>query len=214
MIVVSGMIGLGKSTCAEILADALNSRVLYEKVEGNRVLEKFYTETEENILKHRYPFLLQLEFLSSRYQSIKDALDNDNNVLDRAIYEDIHFKNVNHALGRISDLESAIYDDLFNNMMEELNQLQYKKKPDLMVYLKGSFETVLDRINKRGRGFEIDPSLKEYYYAIWKDYDKWVEDCYKESPVVVIDMDKMDVTKEEDKIKFIQMVLKELSKIR
>ena len=53
-------------------------------------------------------------------------------------------------LGKISQLEMSIYASLVNNMMEEIDELP-KKAPDLMVYLTGSFETVLSRNKKRGR---------------------------------------------------------------
>ena len=49
--------------------------------------------------------------------------------------------------------------NFLDNMIEELKKF-LKKAPDIMVYLKGSFETVLNRINLRGREFEIDESLK------------------------------------------------------
>lgn len=62
IITVGGMIGLGKSSVAKILGEAFGTEVFYEKVEGNRVLEKFYTASEEEIQSKRYPFLLQLEF--------------------------------------------------------------------------------------------------------------------------------------------------------
>lgn len=74
---------------------------------------------------------MQLTFLSSRFRSIKEALVDKNNVLDRSIYEDWYFCKVNHEIGRISELEFKIYEELLENMMEELP----KKAPDLMVYL-------------------------------------------------------------------------------
>lgn len=193
VIVVGGMIGLGKSSVAKVLGEHLGSDVFYEKVEGNRVLEKFYTASPEEIESKRYPFLLQLEFLSSRYKSIKEALSNDNNVLDRSIYEDRYFMEINHKLGRISDLERELYLELLDNMLEELDELQYKKKPDLMVYLTGSFNTVLDRINKRSRDCEQDPELIEYFRVLWESYDEWMYSQYTASEIVTIDMDKMDV---------------------
>lgn len=215
VIVVGAMIGLGKTSVSEVLGEALGTEVFYEKVEGNRVLEKFYTSTDEEIQANRYPFLLQLEFLSSRYKSIKEALTNDNNILDRSIYEDRYFMEVNHRLGRISDLEREIYIELVDNMLEELQELNYKKAPDLMVYLKGSFETVIERINKRGRGYELDPELKDYYYELWKDYDQWIYENYKASPLIVIDMDKMDVVNNpEDKEELIRLVKEKLKEIR
>ena len=214
LIVVGGMIGLGKSSVAEILGNHFNSEVFYESVDDNPILPLFYSESEEEILKNRYPFLLQLYFLNTRFKSIKEALYNDNNVLDRSIYEDWYFVKMNMELGRISELEMNTYEGLLENMLEELKELP-KKSPDIMVYLKGSFETVMKRINLRGREFEIDESLKEYYHFLWKDYDNWVNNHYKASEVLIIDMDTMDVVNNEaDKHKLIEMVEEKLKKVR
>lgn len=214
LIVVGGMIGLGKSSVAEILGNHFNSEVFYESVDDNPILPLFYSESEEEILKNRYPFLLQLYFLNTRFKSIKEALYNDNNVLDRSIYEDWYFAKKNMELGRISELEMNTYEGLLENMLEELKELP-KKSPDIMVYLKGSFETVMKRINLRGREFEIDESLKEYYHFLWKDYDNWVNNHYKASEVLIIDMDTMDVVNNEaDKHKLIEMVEEKLKEVR
>lgn len=214
LIVVGGMIGLGKSSVAQILGEHFGSDVFYESVDDNPILPLFYSADEEEVLKNRYPFLLQLYFLNTRFKSIKDALVKNDNVLDRSIYEDWYFAKKNMELGRINDLEMKIYEDLLNNMLEELQELP-KKAPDIMVYLKGSFETVLNRIALRGRDFEIDDSLREYYHFLWKDYDNWVNNCYKASDVLVIDMDVMDVVNnEEDKKKLIKLVEEKLKEVR
>ena len=214
LLVVGGMIGLGKSSVAKILGEYFNSDVFYESVDDNPLLPLFYSESEEEIQRKRYPFLLQLYFLNTRFKSIKEALVNDNNVLDRSIYEDWYFAKKNMELGRISDLEMSIYENLLNNMMEELESLP-KKAPDIMIYLKGSFETVINRINLRGREFEIDDSLKEYYHFLWEGYDNWVNNHYNASEVLVIDMNVMDVVNnEEDKNKLIKMVEEKLKEIR
>lgn len=210
IIVVAGMIGIGKSSVAKILGEHFGSEVFYESVEDNKVLPLFYTATDEEIATKRYPFLLQLWFLDTRFKSIKQALSNDNNVLDRSIYEDWYFCKINKELGRISDLEFEIYQNLLENMMEELDELP-KKSPDLLVYLKGSFETVLSRINKRGRGYELAPELVDYYRVLWQGYDEWLEKHYKYSDAIVIDMDTMDVVNNpSDRDKLIAQVEKKL----
>ncbi len=214
LLVVGGMIGLGKSSVAKILGEYFGSDVFYESVDDNPLLPLFYSESEEEIQRKRYPFLLQLYFLNTRFKSIKEALVNDNNVLDRSIYEDWYFAKKNMELGRISDLEMNIYENLLNNMMEELKSLP-KKSPDIMIYLKGSFETVINRINLRGREFEIDDSLKEYYHFLWEGYDNWVNNYYNASEVLIIDMDIMDVVNsEDDKNKLIKMVEDKLKEVR
>ena len=212
LIVVGGMIGLGKSSVAKILGEAFNSEVFYESVDDNPILPLFYTATPEEIQIKRYPFLLQLHFLDTRFKAIKRALVHNHNVLDRSIYEDWYFAKKNMELGRINELEMQIYESLLNNMMEELDELP-KKAPDLMVYLKGSFETVMKRIMERGRSFEVDEELMEYYRFLWKDYDDWVMNYYDASDVLIIDMDKIDVVSSEaDKNLVIQMVTNKLPK--
>src|SRR5699024_6554860 len=192
VIVVGGMIGAGKTSVAKLLGQELGSDVFFEQVDNNPLLELFYTASEEEEQEKGYPFLLQLTFLSSRFRSIKEALVDKNNVLDRSIYEDWYFCKVNYDIGRISELEFKIYEELLNNMMEELDELP-KKAPDLMVYLHGSFEEILRRIGPRGREFEQDESLMVYYRTLWEGYDDWVDSHYDASQVLKIDIDQYDV---------------------
>ena len=214
LIVVGGMIGLGKSSVAKALGEEFGTDVFYESVEDNPILPLFYTASPEEIRTKRYPFLLQLWFLDTRFKSIKEALVEDNNVLDRSIYEDWYFCKRNMELGRISELEMRIYENLLGNMMEELKGLP-KKSPDLMIYLKGSFETVIKRINSRGREYELDKELEEYYKFIWEGYDDWVKNHYNASQVLVIDMDLMDIVNNEtDKKQMIEAVKEKLKEIR
>lgn len=193
MICVGGMIGIGKTSVAELIAKELGSRVFYESVEDNPILPLFYTAGPEEIEARRYPFLLQLYFLQTRFAAIKDAYKQDDNVLDRSIYEDWYFAKVNHDLGRISSLEMRVYEGLLAEMMREIDGLPYRKAPDLMVYLRADFETVLHRIGLRGRDFEQDRSLVGYYRTLWSGYDDWVREHYRASDVLVVDMNDTDV---------------------
>lgn len=212
MIVISGFIGGGKSSLAKLISEHLNSEVFYESVEDNPILPLFYTATAEEIEQHRYPFLLQLWFLDTRFKAIKQALNNRNNVLDRSIYEDLYFAKVNYELGRISELEFKVYENLLSNMLEELNDMP-KKSPDLMIYLKGSFNTFIGRIHKRGREFELDKDLMDYYYKLWSGYDEWIEKQYTASPVLIIDIDQLDyVNNQNDKQKVLSLIEEAMNK--
>ena len=214
LITIGAMIGAGKTSLAELVAKHFNSEVFYESVDDNPILPLFYTASDEEIQTKRYPFLLQLWFLNTRFKSIKQALVEDNNVLDRSIYEDWYFAKVNKDLGRISDLEFSLYESLLNNMMEELEGMP-KKAPDLMIYLSGSFETIIDRIKKRGREYELDEGLVSYYYELWKGYDQWIEQHYQASDVLVINIDEVDyVNNENDKKKVLKMIEDKLNEIR
>lgn len=213
VIVIGGMIGAGKTSVAKLLGEELGSQVFFEEVDNNPLLELFYTADEEEEQKKRYPFLLQLTFLSSRFRSIKAALVDKNNVLDRSIYEDWYFTKVNHELGRISELEFKIYEELLNNMMEELEELP-KKAPDLMVYLEGSFEEIVRRIGTRGREFEQDDSLMAYYKKLWEGYDDWVDNHYDASQVLKINIDKYDVVHNEDDAKAVVQLVRDALAVR
>ena len=213
VITIAGFIGGGKSSLAKILSEHLNSEAFYESVDDNPILPLFYTASKEEISLNRYPFLLQLWFLNTRFKSIKRALTDKNNVLDRSIYEDLYFCEVNYELGRISELEFEIYKSLLNNMLEELDELP-KKAPDLMVYLKGNFETFLSRIVGRGREYELDEELYDYYYKLWQGYDNWIQEHYTLSEVVVIDIDKYDyVNNQEDKKEVLKLITDALNTI-
>lgn len=214
LITIGAMIGAGKTSLAELVANHFNSEVFYESVDDNPILPLFYTASEEDIQANRYPFLLQLWFLNTRFKSIKEALIKDNNVLDRSIYEDWYFAKVNKDLGRISDLEFSLYEDLLNNMLEELEELP-KKSPDLMIYLSGSFETILERIKKRGREYELDEALVSYYHQLWQGYDNWIKQHYKASDVLIINIDEIDyVNNEEHKQQVLSMIEQKLEEIR
>lgn len=214
VITIGAMIGAGKSSLAKLVGEHFGTEVFYESVDDNPILPLFYTASDEEIQEKRYPFLLQLWFLNTRFKSIKKALVNKNNVLDRSIYEDWYFAKVNKDLGRISELEFQMYEGLLENMLEELNELP-KKAPDLMIYLTGSFETILDRIIKRGRGYELDESLVSYYKTLWEGYDDWVESHYKASEVLTINMDEYDyVNNADDAEKVLEMIELKLKEIR
>lgn len=214
VLVIAGMIGIGKSSVAKILGEHFGSEVFYESVDDNPILPLFYGKDEEEVVANDYPFKLQLYFLNTRFASIKKALVNNNNVLDRSIYEDWYFAKVNKGMGRIDDLEFSLYEGILNNMMEELEELP-KKSPDLLIYLKGSFDTILKRINMRGRGYELAPELVDYYKLLWSGYDEWLQNHYTASQTIIIDMDKMDVVhNEDDKETLIKMVEEKLKEVR
>ncbi|MEC3420815.1 deoxynucleoside kinase [Bacillus thuringiensis] len=218
VIVVSGMIGIGKTSVTELIAKELGTKPFFESVDDNPILPLFYTSTEEEIEMKRYPFLLQLHFLRTRFEAIKQAYKEDNNILDRSIYEDWYFAHVLHTKkGTISDLEMSVYENLLAAMMEEIDGLPYKKAPDLNIYLKASFETVMNRIGLRGREYEQDEGLIEYYRTLWEGYDEWLHKHYKASDVLIVDMDTTDIVNNpEDAKALVEQVkakLKEVGKL-
>ncbi|CCK82846.1 Deoxyadenosine kinase [Lactobacillus equicursoris DSM 19284 = JCM 14600 = CIP 110162] len=187
VIVLSGPIGAGKSSLTSILAKHLGSTAYYEEVNDNPVLPLYYKDMK------RYTFLLNTYFLNRRLAEINEAAANHNDVLDRSIYEDLLFFNMNVDSGVADPTEYQIYHDLMDNMMEDVPGTP-RKKPDLLIYIHVSLETMLKRIGKRGREYEqldTDPSLKEYYENLLRYYEPWYEQ-YDVSPKMMIDGDKYD----------------------
>ncbi|MDF7671713.1 deoxynucleoside kinase [Lactobacillus sp. ESL0701] len=212
VIVLSGPIGAGKSSLTSILADYLGTKPFYESVDDNPVLPLFYADPK------KYAFLLQVFFLNTRFRSIKNALTEDNNVLDRSIYEDALFFQMNADIGRATPEEVDTYYELLNNMMRELTHMP-KKNPDLLVHINVSYETMINRIQKRGRPYEqlsYDATLEDYYKRLLRYYKPWYEK-YDYSPKMEIDGDSLDFMTDENARKTVldQIVakLKEVGKL-
>lgn len=203
MITLSGIIGSGKSSLTKLLSEELGTEAFYEPVEDNPVLPLFYKGNEiaakrrangEEDTSNPYAYLLQTFFLNRRFKMIKQAMTEDNNVLDRSIYEDAIFMKMNTDMGNATQVEYDIYKSLLDNMLEELPYAAHKKSPDLMVMIDVSYETMIKRIKKRGREFEQienDPSLVNYYKQLLDYYATWKTE-YSASPLLVIDGDKYD----------------------
>lgn len=202
LITCAGIIGAGKSSLTELLANDLGTHAFYEPVKNNPVLPLFYKGNEIAAKKREqgidstnpYAFLLQIYFLNKRFDMIKRAMQEDNNVLDRSIYEDAIFMKMNADEGNATDIEWDVYNSLLSNMMEELPYAAHKKRPDLMVMIDVSYQTMINRIKKRGRKFEqveVDPSLEQYYKKLLRYYADW-RDNYDQSDLLVINGDKYD----------------------
>ncbi|GAB6093515.1 deoxynucleoside kinase [Furfurilactobacillus curtus] len=188
MIVLAGTIGAGKTSLTDLLANHLHTQAYYESVEDNPILPLFYQDPK------KYAFLLQIYFLNKRLDAIKASFADDNSVMDRSIYEDSLLFHLNADLGRSTGTEVNIYDSLLKNMMQELPDATHAKNPDLLIHIDISFDTMLDRIQKRGRAYEQidnDPSLYEYYQELNHRYTAWYEQ-YNHGPKMKIDGDQFD----------------------
>ena len=209
MITLAGIIGSGKSTMTEILSKELGSKAFFEPVEDNPVLPVFYKGNEIAAKKRAagdqnatnpYTYLLQTFFVNRRFRMIKEAKKEANNVLDRSIYEDALFMKMNTDMGNATAVEYATYQELLQNMLDELQYATGVDSQDLMIFIKVSYDTMLKRIRKRGRDYEqieSDPTLPEYYQNLLQYYDRWLK-WYDKSPIMVIDGDKYDFVANPD----------------
>ncbi|WJI91718.1 deoxynucleoside kinase [Weissella viridescens] len=201
VIITAGMIGVGKTTLTDLIAKHLGTEAFFEPVGDNPVLPLYYADPKQ------YGFLLQIYFLNKRFAMIKRALADDNNVLDRSIYEDALFTQENHREGNISDAELDVYMQLLDNMMAELQTMR-KSRPDLMVFANADFDTILYRIKKRGRDyeqFEDNAELRDYYYKMWSAYQDWYE-AYDASPKMMVDLQQYNLEDPENQAIVLQQI--------
>ncbi|UQS86083.1 deoxynucleoside kinase (plasmid) [Nicoliella spurrieriana] len=194
MITMAGTIGAGKTLLATKLAEHLGTNAILEPVDSNPILPKFYQNPKQ------YCFLLQIYLLNKRLELIQKAQAHPNNVLDRSIYEDAVFTNVNYQLGNINKTERKVYESLLNNMMQERPKDSYKKKPDLLVFIDIDIDHQLEHIKARGRAFEqVDhnPKRLDYYKRLQRAYQSWYN-SYRESPKMKINGNRYDFVNHPD----------------
>jgi len=180
-ITVAGNVGAGKSTLTKLVGEKLGFETHFEKVNGNPYLEDFYKD------QNTWGFHLQLYFLAQRFKQQKEIDSNGlNNIQDRSIYEDVEiFARNLYDNGKMSKRDYITYRDLFNDMVPHL------RRPDLMIYLDGSIDTIVNRINMRGREMEKSVDL-DYWTNLHNRYKKWITE-YDQSPVLYVNINEIDL---------------------
>lgn len=177
MIVIEGVVGVGKSSLMNVIAQQ-GYEPFEEPVVDNPVLDKFYYDRE------RYSFPLQVFFLNKRFEHIKKAKDVTRAVMDRSIYGDAIFARMLNLSDEMSDEEFQIYTELLQNMLEHVHV------PKLMIYLEISVDEAMRRIAKRGRDYE-QVVEREYWEKLNTEYRKYF-DNYDLSPILTINVDNLD----------------------
>lgn len=199
MIVVDGVVGVGKSTLMNILAER-GLTAFEEPVVDNPILEKFYYD------RARYAFPLQVFFLNKRFKHIKEAAAEGNCVLDRSIYGDVIFAKMLCDKGEMTKEEFDLYKELLENMLEHI------KAPKLMVYLEVSVDEAMRRIKKRGRDYE-QVVERAYWEELNHEYKTYF-DAYDISPIIRINVDGLDFENvEEDRNKILRLIDEKLAEI-
>ena len=185
---IAGNIGVGKTTFTEIVAEKFGWQEYYESVIDNPYLSDFYGNMK------RWSFNLQIFFLHHRFSTHIEMNGNIRGVIqDRTIYEDVEiFARNLFEMELMSKRDWQTYRDLFKNMTSFLT------KPDLIIYLKASTDTLMSRINSRDRDFErnINP---EYLHSLNISYDNWITGL-NDIPVYVIESDDFNIFNEPDKL--------------
>ena len=202
-IVISGNIGVGKTTLSGKISKQFNWELQLEEVKDNPYLDDFYKSMKD------WSFHLQIFFLNSRFNQIQKISESNNVVIqDRSIYEDYEvFTKTLYDSGVLMEREFNNYKRLYNTI------LKYTNEPDLLIYLRNlNINKIISNIYKRSRNFEksID---KEYLTKLNLYYENWIKKHPKEK-VLTIDLSENDFMEDPKFLKKIySMIEKKINEL-
>ncbi len=176
-IVIEGVIGAGKTSLANMLAEKFNGQLVLEEFEENPFLDKFYEDPR------RWGFHTQLSFLASRFKQQKSV--HDRSLFHQVVISDYLFdKDRIFAHLNLQDKELQLYETLFRQMEFSIPQ------PDLVVYLQSSSDRLLQNIKKRNREFE-KPMNRKYIEDLNEAYNYYFF-RFERTPLLIINTTNID----------------------
>ncbi|WP_138419205.1 deoxynucleoside kinase [Aquibacillus sediminis] len=198
-IAVEGPIGVGKTSLAKELASYFELHLLKEIVEENPFLGKFYDDIEE------WSFQTEMFFLCNRYKQLED-IDRKFLKQDKPVIADYHIsKNMIFAKRTLKPMQFNKYEKIYHILTEDM------PKPNMMIYLDASLDTLLSRIQKRGR--EVEKNIQPaYLHQLTSDYKVFMnefENMHPDIPVIRINGDSVDFVKNQDDLTKIIKQVKE-----
>lgn len=193
VITIAGTVGVGKSTMTKALADALQFRTSFENVDANPYLESFYEDFE------KWSFHLQIYFLAERFKEQKRIFEYGGGFIqDRSIYEDTGiFAKMHVEKGTMNLTDYDTYTSLFDAMV----MTPYFPHPNLLIYLDGSIDDILNRIQERGRPMEQSTPV-EYWHEMHERYENWIN-SFNACPVLRLNINDYDLMKSPDTVEMI-----------
>jgi deoxyguanosine kinase len=188
---IEGVIGVGKTTLARLLQPRLEANLLLEVFEENPFLSNFYTD------RARYAFQTQIFFLLSRYyqqnRSVPALLDENKNLISDYTFEkDALFASIN-LHGDELDMYYRVHEALAEKMTS----------PSLVVYLRASTETLMQRITLRDRPYERNME-RNYIDELNGAYDNFFLHSPRKTPVLLLDSNQLDFVRSPQDLDWIE----------
>ncbi len=180
-IVIEGVIGVGKTALTRLLGERLGVATFFEKFEENPFLSNFYSD------RARYAFQTEVFFLLNRYRQqqseVQPAARSGHVVGDYLFAKTRLFAGIN-----LAGDELALFEQIYEALSRQV------ARPDLVVYLQASLDTLMSRIYQRDRSFErnMDP---RYIAHLSEVYEHFFQEYY-ETPVLKIRTDHLDLIRD------------------
>jgi deoxyguanosine kinase len=190
-VAIEGVIGVGKTTLTRLLQPAFNAELLLEVFEENPFLSDFYADRE------RYAFQTQIFFLLSRYhqqrRTVNEIIGSGKNLLaDYTFAKDALFAQIN-----LKGDELDMYYKVHEALAEKI------QKPDLLVYLQASTDTLMQRIAFRDRSYERQME-RAYIEELNQTYEKFFTKPFDHTPVLTIETDRLNIIQNPEHLKLIE----------
>jgi len=198
-VVIEGTIGAGKTSLATRISEQYNARLILEQFEDNSFLPKFYLEPD------KYAFPLEMSFLASRFQQLKDQLSTQDLFKPFTISDYFINKSLIFAGKTLQRDELALYSRFFNIINASL------PKPDLLVYLYLDVVNLKKNIIKRGRSYELEIE-NNYLEKIQTGYFEYIRQ-QRDMRILIIDTNHIDFVENEcDYNKILEIINREHKK--
>ena len=181
LISIIGPPASGKTTLAELLADEIPAELIREDYAGNPFLPQSYLEGREAALQSQLYFLFsRLAQLNRQRWPAEGVFVTDYGFCQDAVY----------AAANLSQADMALYRRLAAGAGETV------QPPDVLVALAGPEELLLERIARRGRGYE-QVFTREFLAGLRRSYGVIVAEAV--CPVIGIDVAEVDITADGDR---------------
>lgn len=177
VIVIEGLIGVGKTTLCRILERDWAARLVLEPADDNPFLARFYADPQH------FAFPAQMFYLASRFAQQR-TMRQGNLFAPLTVADYLFAKDRLFAEMTLSGAELELYHR-FASLLDEA-----PVHPDFVVFLDSPTDVILRRIAKRAIDAEqVIPAaylddLRNRYYRLW--------DHYPHAPVYVINTQDLD----------------------
>ena len=161
----------------DLLGKQLDAQVVREMDDENPFINKFYQDRES------FGFQTQVFFLLNRYKQYMNLAQRD--LFSSVVLVDYLFNRDRlFAALNLKEQELKLYDQIYSLLNHKV------PKPDLVIFLQASTDTLRYRVEKRGREYEafMDP---DYLDNVNKSFNNFFF-YYSETPLLVINTNEID----------------------